>query len=217
MNKLQMNLLSLLAQVGFSEVSKEQVKEQIEANFTGKAEVLSSVNTLLEIEAKYEKLTAQVKADVDIARGEYTQVVQELESLDVTAKGAITKIMELEAKKTGIELKLQASGRVVKAMEDKKNAELIAELPKTYSKGLTAKSQAHLLLGQIAKIVNPFNVKLLTEVLAEVDAEMSNVDRHFHRIARETGALGNSVNGVFLHERDLYTIMAIELQNIVRK
>jgi chromosome segregation ATPase len=217
MNKLQMNLLSLLAQVGFADISKEQVREQIENNFTGKAEALASVKTLLEIEASYKELTAQVKADVETAREEYSQVLKELNQLDVTGKDAVSKMMELETKKTQIELKLQASGRVIKAMEDKKEAELIAELPNTYKVGLTAKSQAHLLLGQIAKIVNPFNVKLLSEVLAEVDAEMDAVDKQYHRVARETGALGTAVNGVYLHERDLFTTMAIELKGALRK
>lgn len=212
-----MNLLSVLAQVGFANVSKEQVREQIEANFTAKAEVQASVNTLLAIEDKYKELTEQVKAEAETARELSLEATRQLEALDVTEKDAITKMMELEAQKAQAESKLQASGRVIKALEDKKKAELIAELPNTFSLGLKANNQSYLMLGQITKIVNPFNIKLLTQVLADIDTEMREVDYNMHRVARETGASGNIVNGVKIDkERDFYTVMAHDLERALK-
>lgn len=217
MNKVQMNLMAVLAQVGFSNISKEQVRDEIEKNFTGKAEALASVNTLLEIEKKYDVLSEQMRADKATAQEELANAYQELQELDVTTKDAVAKMMELETKKAMAEAKVKASDAVIKSLDSKKNAELVAELPNTYKTGLNAKSQAFMLLGQITNIANPFNIKLISEVLAEVDAQMYDVDHHYHRVARATGVLGTVVNGAVLHERDLYTNMAVEIKSKVRK
>lgn len=212
MNKVQMGMLSVLSQVGFSEISKSKVKEQIEANFPAKEKVIASVNTLKDIEDKYKKLIAQVTKEAGEVQAEYSKLVQEINELDMTSKGAVSKVVELESEKTQLELKLQASNKVIKAMTDKKFTEFVAELPNTFNLGIKGISEAYQLEQQLNKIVNPFNEGLIIEVLTDIDKEMDEVDRVFKKLAKETETLGKQVEGVTLHDRDFGTHLAYRVK-----
>lgn len=216
MNTLQMNLLSLMAQVGFAEVSKEQLKAEIEKNFTVKQELETSIDTLLSIEEKYAELESKANGDIEALKDMHQELGNQIIELDMTEVEAISTLMSLEAERNVVESKIQASSRVITALKDKKNAELVAELPTTFQLGLKSINQSFLLTGQMAQLVNKFNIKLLTEVLSEIDKEMKRIDHHMDRVAKEAGAANLTVNGVKIDtDRGYYTTMAFEMEEVL--
>lgn len=207
-----MNLLSLLAQIGFNDVSKGQVRAEIENNIPAKKVVQASIITILSIEEKYAVLIEKAEDDREIAKKVYNKIAEDIRVIDVSQAEAVTALIELEAQRAVAETKAKVADKVIQSLHDKKKSELVTEVVNAYQLGLNAMREAHLILDHIKQVVTTFNISLLTEVLSEIDAEMRDVDYHINRVTKETGVSKTNVNGLYMADRDFYIGMAYKLK-----
>jgi chromosome segregation ATPase len=211
MDKLKLNLYSVLTTVGFKETAQDVLVSEFKKNIPSLQELETATENLKAVKSTYKALEGSQRAELEKLQADIQQLEQSVFEVDVTKPRAVEEMIKINSQIAMKKDRISAVQAVIVALGAKGKAEQLDVLAEGFKAIKKVATEAGMLEQTIKPVINAMNKTAIVNALAEIDAEIEDRIRVFSDTATALGVSQQIHNGVHLYHPYFSTYMAVRV------